>query len=365
MRTSKHHSTGLTVTLAALFILLSLAGSVATIQAQDPAPDPDQERIRTQQRLQDGEGDQVRLQLREGMGAGIETEPGLTARERQTLHTNLERCLALDISESDLQTLFPMEGQQQRLSVQTRLRLQNRVMATADKGLPVEPMLAKIQEGRTKGVPEPALERACERMENHLRTAQRVMIRAREAGIDPAGDPVQERRMTREMSQQMWRGMNEEGLDHLCDQARLRLRDGSCSLDDLTAASETATRLHEEGIATDRAVHVVGEALRRGYGTHEMHQLRFMVTARHQQGGPIDGFLADMEYCLGEGMGSQEMYRHMWQNGWMGPGDMHGPGGCNNIDDVGHGGPAHHGGMGDDDHHGGMDDDDHHGGMGG
>ncbi|MCK5406362.1 MAG: hypothetical protein KAJ37_02855 [Candidatus Krumholzibacteria bacterium] len=363
-----------TLLIAALALCALVIGT--GVQAQN-----DGQGTLTRDRGQDGVGDVTRDQARDGaqqhdrdrdrdrakaeMHGRIDAAPGLTTEERGQMHANLDACFDLGVSEAGVGAVFPGEENRHRVSAQAMLRLQNRVMTASREGLDVESMLAKVQEGRTKGVPEPLLEQACERMENHVRTANRIMEKAKEEGFEAPQDQTQNRRMQKEMAQQMWRGMNEEGLDHLCDQARLRLRDGSCSLDDLTAASETATRLHEEGIATDRAVHVVGEALRRGYGTHEMHQLRFMVTARHQQGGPIDGFLADMEYCLGEGMGSQEMYRHMWQNGWMGPGDMHGPGGCNNIDDVGHGGPAHHGGMGGDDHHGGMDDDDHHGGMGG
>jgi hypothetical protein len=207
-------------------------------------------------------------------------------------------------------------------------------------------------------------------MEEHLRAAQRIMIRAQEGGMEPAGDPNQERRMTREMAQNMWRGLNEEGLNRLCEQACQRLRNGQCDLNDLASASETATRLIEEGMASPRAVQVVGEALQQGYRTQEMQQLRLMVQARHQQRGPIEGFVADLEQCLGEGMGAGEMYRHMWQHGWMGPGDMQGPGGPHHIDDVGGGGPGHQGGLGGS-HHGGSEggsgggDDDHGGGPGG
>ena len=241
--------------------------------------------------------------------------------------------------------------------------LQDRVMATGRDGLPVEPMLAKIQEGRTKGVPAPALERACDRMDGCLRAADRIMTRSREHGLEPAHDPTQQRRMHREMAMQMWRGMDEEGYGHLEEQARLRLRDGSCGITDLVSAGETATRLREEGVDRGRATRVTGEALRHGYRSTDMAQMQYIVMHRHRTDGSMDRFMGDMEYCLGTGMQVEQMYEYMMQHGWMGPGHMSGPWGAQHMDNMG--GPGHHGGggVGDDGHHDGMGDDDHHGGM--
>jgi len=323
--------------------------------AQDSETDPvrDQVRDQTRNRTQDGEGEQWRSQIQQRIRNGIDTDPGLTAEQRQTMHENLDACLRLGMAEEDLVALFPTENEPRRYEAQAQLRFQHRVRATAEDGIPAEPLLAKLQEGTTKGASAQALERACARMEEHLRAAHRVMVRAQEGGLEPHGDPAQERRMTREMAQNMWRGLNEEGLDHLREQACQRSRNGQCDLNDLTAASETATRLIEEGLDSERAVQVVGEAIQNGYRAQEMNQFRLMVQARHQQRGPIEGFIEDLEQCLGEGMGAGEMYRYMWQHGWMGPGDMQGPGGQHHIGDVGGGGPGHHGGSGDDDQHGG------------
>ncbi len=340
--------------LVAAVLLLWIAGLAWPALAQDQAPDPTQNQVRERTREQAGEGEQLRWQWQQKLRNGIDGDPALTADERQTMHTNLEACLRLGMPAEDLGLLFPSVEEPRRYSAQTQLRFQQRLLAAAEAGVPVEPLLAKIQEGHTKGVSEQALEQACSRMEEQLRAAQRIMTQARRDGVAPAADARQERRLTCEMAQHMWRGMPAEEIDRLREQARLRLHDGSCSLEDLTAAAEAATRLHEEGLSTERASRVVGEALRQGYRVQEMQQLRLMVQARHQRRGPIEGFVDDLERCLGDGMGAGEMYQHMWQNGWMGPGDMQGPGGPRHIDDVGGGGPRHHGGSGDDDHHGGQ-----------
>jgi hypothetical protein len=174
--------------------------------------------------------------------------------------------------------------------------------------------------------------------------------------------------MHQEMAMQMWRGMSEEGYGQLERHAQMRLRDGSCGIADLVSAGETATRLQEEGVASGRAVSVTGQALRHGYRANEMMQLQYMVINRQRTGGTMDGFMGDMEYCLGSGMQMGQMYEYMMQHGWMGPGHMSGPWGSQHMDNMG--GPGHHGGgggMGDDGHHGGGggmgDDGGHHGGM--
>jgi len=63
-----------------------------------------------------------------------------------------------------------------------------------------------------------------------------------------------------------------------------------------------------------------------------------MVAARPQRGEPVDELLGGMEHCVGAGMGPGEMYSYMIRHGWMGPGDMYGPGGNQPVDPKGHGG---------------------------
>ena len=67
-----------------------------------------------------------------------------------------------------------------------------------------------------------------------------------------------------------------------------------------------------------------------------MRQLQFLVTAR-EPARSLDDFVTDLENCLGLGMGMGEMYRHMMQNRWMGPGDISGPGGFQPGNDQGNG----------------------------
>lgn len=309
-----------------------------------------------------GQGDMTRDQTRDRIHDRINDAQHLTDQQRQRMHQNLNACLEMNLPAPMLEGLFPEAGGAP-MSGEDMIGLQERVMTAARDGMPVEPMLAKIQEGRTKGVPAPVLQRACDRMNECLHAADRIMRQSRENGIAPPDDPAQRRRVHQDMAMQVWRGITEDGYGELREQARLRLRDGTCDMSDLAAAGETATRLQEEGVDPHRAVRVVGDALRRGYRSQDMAQLQHMVVNRQRAGRTLDGFMGDMEYCLGTGMQAGQMYNYMMQHGWMGPGHMNGPWGSQDMDNVG--GPGHHGGGGSDDggHHGGQQSGDgHHGG---
>jgi len=319
---------------AALAVLAGAAWTAAAQSGTTTSPGPKHER---QQAGPQAGADQemAQAQIRERIQERIRTAPNLTPGERATMQGNLEGCLKAGAAGPALQAVFPGEPKGKQLSTPMMLKLQERVRAAAQEGLPVEPVLAKVQEARTKGVPDATLERVCERMESHVREAQRIMTQARADGLKPASDPRRERQMVQELAQHMWRGTPPADVDQLRERARGRQR--VCTMEDLVAASETATRLREEGVEARRAVRVTGEALQKGYGAEELRRLQFMMVYRHREGRPVAGLVDDFEHCLGAGMDAAHMYQYMMQHGWMGPGDVGGPGGSRPIDDQGHG----------------------------
>lgn len=335
-----------------LLVVLCLLAFGTAVQAQGDGGQGDLERTRNQAGDLDRDQDRTKqftqdqLQVRNRLHARIDEASELTADERTAMRANADACLQLGMSESTLDALFPGEEKQRHVSAQTMLRLQERAMKTAREGLPVEPVAAKIQEGLTKGVPGPRLEQACIRVEDNVRTANRVMKRAVQDGFEPTKDQTQSRHMHTEMARQMWRGMNEEGYEQLRERARKILRNGQCGIEDLVSAGELATRLMESGIQRQRATRFAGDALQQGYRTRELRQLQLVVAARHQSGEPMNGFMGDMEHCVGTGMRAGEMYNYMMRHGWMGPGDMYGPGGYQPMDHKGHGGQEGQGGDG-------------------
>jgi hypothetical protein len=295
--------------------------------------DQDQTRDRTRDQMRD----QTPVQIRGLIQDRIRNSQNLTVAERVTMEANLEACLRSGVTDPELETVFPGSGKARQISTQTMLQLQTRLRAMAQEGMPVEPVLAKVREAQMKGVPDAGLAQVCERVGQHVREAKRIMTQAKADGIQPAPDARRERQMIREMAQQMWRGTAPEDMDALRTRARDRLRTRTCTMEDLIATSETATRLREEGVEARRAIRITSEALQQGYGAQEMRRLQYMMIYRHREGRAVKGLVDDFEHCLGAGMDSGHMYQYMMQHGWMGPGDVQGPGGSRPIDDQGRG----------------------------
>ena len=329
-------------------VLLTLAVCVvttlpaATLAQDDPIePDPQQQRQR----------EQAMEQLR----VGIDNMEGLDAGERTRMHNRLRSCSDAGLAPEQLEGLFPTQDQR-HLQARTAVRVQNRVTAALADGLPVEPMVAKVREGCVKGVPDTRIEQAAQRIEANLRVARRVMHESVGDGLTPPADRQQQANQVRTMAQHMWSGLQEGDMQRLRERARERLRDGSCQTDDLVGASGAAVRMMDVGADRAEAVRLSGEALRRGYSRQQMQEMSALLAAGHANGGPLDSMLRDLKECLGEGMDCGEMARHMVRAGWLGPGQMQGPGGHGSGMQHGAGNPGYQGG------HGGMEGGGMHGG---
>ncbi len=260
----------------------------------------------------------------------IESEQGLQTQEREQLRRHLSECEKLGLDDAAVGTIFSESEPLQR-----QIRAQERVLAMAREGLPIDPVTQKLQEGRRKGVSEEVLEKVCARMEEDVRAANRHMQKAREAGVTP-GDRDAERRRTADMAKQMFNGFGEGDMDRLHESARLRLRDGSCATEDLTAAAETTVKLRAMGIERERAARLAGEALQFGYTAREMRQFSWMIMTAKTHGGPQNAVLETIERGIRNQYQINEMVREMYQYGWMGPADERG----------GHGGQDPTGGAG-------------------
>jgi hypothetical protein len=283
-------------------------------------------------------------QLEQRIRDRIRATSGIDEAQRTRMENQLERCLGLGLSDDQVEGLFPMPGARNGMSAADMLRMQQRVLAAAEEGLPVDLLAAKLREGRMKGAPPDTIEVAISRMEEHLRIARREMRRAVKEGVVPHQEAGQEQHLQRGLALDMWRGLGEGDLAHLREQARLRARDGSCSTTELAAAAETATVLMEQGQDRRRVREMLGQGLRQGYTAEEMRRIGAMAQAAHRRGGPPEEVLAMLEEQLQQGARLEEMFRHMMRQGWMGPGDIQGHGAHSPVDDV-IGGPWRHGGQ--------------------
>lgn len=335
--------------LAAVLLVGPLAGAAsaqdesgAQIRAQEKAkvtvqgaPENGAAQTRTreeaQNTTQDPQGDLLRQRIRDR----IEKEDGLQTQDREQLRKHLGDCETLGLDDAVVGALFD-----ENEPLQKQIRTQERVLAMAREGLPVDPVALKLQEGRRKGASDEALEKVCARMEENVRSAHRYMEKVREAGVTP-GDGDAERRRTAEMAKHLFNGLGEGDMEQLQERAQIRLRDGSCTTEDLAAAAEATVKLRAMGIERERAGRVAGDALQYGYTAREMRQFSWMVMTAKAHGGPQNDVLDTLERGIRNQHQLAEMVREMYQHGWMGPADEHG--GHGGRDAAGDGGHQHGG----------------------
>lgn len=292
----------------------------------------------------------------DGIRARIETDTDLAAPQREQLREHLRTFERAGLDGPALAALFP-----ENAPLANQLRHQERIARMVDEGLPVEPLVEKLLEGRRKNVADGVLDRVCGQLESHVRAADRLMTRAREAGARP-GDPSIEHRLTDSVARNMWRGLRPEDFEGLVERSRDRLRDGQCSTTDLAAAAATATDLMELGAPRERAMDMAGEALQERYEAGAIRRMAHMVMAAHAHGRPVDEAMGRVREGMHHAVSMDDVMMEMARQGWMGPGEEHGGhGGHSPVDDV-IGGPGGHGGMGGHGGTGGSGGDGHGGG---
>ena len=194
-----------------------------------------------------------------------------------------------------------------------------------------------------KGVDPASIDRAMDRLQQHLRAAHREMNRAIEGGVTASPDVATARQLQRGIAMDLWRGLHEEDLEQLQLRARERARVRNCSMVDLAAAAETTTDLIESGVERRRSREMTGAADEQGYSAREIREMGHVVRVAARHGGPPEDMVGWMENRLRYGDSMEGMVREMMHHGWLGPRDMSGPGGNSPVDNV-LGGPGYHGG---------------------
>jgi len=319
--------------MACIAVITLLSGWVPGLAQDDDADAPP------------GAQAQEREQLRQQIRDRIQQDPTLDPQLRERLEQHLERCLRLGLHDDQIETLFPLQGGESPARTRQMLQWQERVMTAAEEGLAEDLLTDKLREGRMKGVADQAIDQAMDRLQQQLRVAQREMSRAVEEGVEPSPDAAAERQLQRGMAMDLWRGLHEEDLEHLREQARDRARDADCSMVDLAAAVETTTDLVESGIDREQSRELAGSAISRGYSAREIRELGNAVRLAAKRGGPPEEMVQWLQNRLRYGESMDGMVREMMHQGWLGPRDMSGPGGHSPVDNV-IGGPGRHGGDG-------------------
>ncbi|HPF69925.1 MAG TPA: hypothetical protein PLQ13_04565 [Candidatus Krumholzibacteria bacterium] len=297
----------MTRNLTAALLALAVAALLApTAAAQTPRIDP----LAQQMRIE----------------AAVRAAGDLTEAQRAQMMVNLEACRQLGLDPDAIAPCFP-GGPDEPVPPATALRLQSELIRAGRADLPLEPLLAKIREGRMKNVPDAALVAAAGRVNDDMAAADRLLRAAAADGLTPAPDPGAHRHEVRVVTRAMWRGLTPEDGARLQARARERLGSGPCATADLAAAAETAVRIREEGADPEAALELAGLALARGYTADDLAELGRAVVSGRMAGGDVDRLLGALSGGVEAGLEAGALGRALQQAGWMGPAETPGAGG--------------------------------------
>jgi hypothetical protein len=193
-------------------------------------------------------------------------DEGLSLQATEQLRVHTRALIQVGVASPDaVKMTRAMEDRQ--YPVAEILRAQEIVMKALREGLPAGPLLSKVQEGLTKGVPAQDLTRAMERTRSRYEHAYRNAAAL-------AGNGSEASKTGEGIAEALAAGLAEPDADRILDQLRTRTRDRIHPLAQacyLTSKVMAGYRVPSEAVAN-----TVCSALQSGYGVQDLETLRLM-----------------------------------------------------------------------------------------
>ena len=285
------------------------------------------------------------LPLQDRLQASVTAASDLDPTASEQMQANLRVCLQAGLDPAQLVGLFPLDDRP-HLGGPEALRAQATVISALSAELPVNLILAKIQEGCRKGVDGARIVAAAARMQECLTVAHRVLATATTDGLALAAATTDH--ATDNLAMHVWSGLTADDLGALTSSATQRKSGQACTVDDLLAASGCAVSLVGAGADHANAVALAGEVLGHGLSAQEIREVAALVTAAQQRSPGFEDILSTVRADLDRGLGAKDMAQQMLRAGWLGPAEVPGAGGRGMGPAAGPGSPGYPGGAGND-----------------
>lgn len=204
-----------------------------------------------------------------------------------------------------------------------------------EQNLPVRPVLDRVQQGLSKGVPPEKILAFTERLVEKLAAADRIL-----SSIEKSGTKADKSRYREEGTQSVARALEKAIPEDMITKVGMKAAGKRVSFSTFNASINAITTFVEVGMQPEQALRLVNRAMDKGYSEKEMTEMEMKMSRMMKEGWMMDDAMKSMEMMMNKGsMGDM-------QKG-MGTGPMSVPG-------TGMGGgssmPATPGGM----HHGGQ-----------
>ncbi len=191
------------------------------------------------------------------------------------------------------------------------------------QNLPVRPVLDRIQQGLSKGVPPGRILDVTERLAEKLNRAGTLTGNLTQSGVKADNDREKENAI-----QTVARALERSIPENAITQAGLRVKKHNYPLSIFGGAVDMMTNLVESGVSVERAARLVNKALDKGYSEKDMSRMEREIAGELREGRRMEDAVKRMESVMERGSFGQG-YKGM-DSGQMRPGGagMGGPGGA-------------------------------------
>jgi hypothetical protein len=194
------------------------------------------------------------------------------------------------------------------------------VIGAREKGLPVRPLLDRLQQGLSKGVPPEKLTAATRRLSEKLGAGDTLISGLSGRGIKVASEGERAAAVYT-VARSLEHSIPEEAITSL----GLKAVKQGAPLSSFDTALNSMTAFVEMGMPVEQASGLIGKAIDRGYSEKEMVVMEREVSAGLREGRRMEEIMKDMEKMINNGRPRE------WRGGMEG-GSMQKQGSASGMD---------------------------------
>ncbi len=199
------------------------------------------------------------------------------------------RALQAGIPADDVEIIIT-RGRERRVDATTTKKLLDTAVKVREQGLPVRPVLNRIEQGLSKGVSPERISAASERLAEKMAEAEPIVSGLVRSGVKAESGRDREyaietvaRALEKSVSKEAIAGAGE----------RVKERRGSVALFD--KAVHTMTNLMDSGMASGSASRIVHEAVKKGFSEKDLTKMEREVVEGLEKGKRPDDAVKSME----------------------------------------------------------------------
>lgn len=206
-----------------------------------------------------------------------------------------------------------------------------------EQNLPVRPVLDRVQQGLSKGVPPEKISAFSRRLVEKLAAADKIVN-----SIEKSGLRADKKTFRDEGTQTVARALEKAIPEDMITKVGLKAAQKRASFTTLNASINTITTFVEMGMSPEEASKLINKALDKGYSEKEMIGMERDMSYMMREGWMMNDAMKSMETMMNKGF-SGDMHKGMGTSPGPGPGT--GMGGSPSMP-AAPGGGMHHGGPG-------------------